>query len=155
MRSFVVLAAQLCIAFFAVQGPLAGQLARWRRGLAGFASASLPGEAVVVNNGSWRRSGRLLRVRAPETRRLAALIEGYDAACAATVTVTAACRRSGSANPHGASIGDRRRRLRALMALGYGGVRLRAGQSGTSPDSAQEASRGGPADTPRTERRPR
>ena len=105
-------------------------LARWRRGLAAFVSERVPGGAAAGDGRRWRRSGRLLRIRSPETRRLAALIERYDAVCANTVAATAACRRSGIANPHGASIVDRRRRLRAVIAMGHGGVRLRESARG-------------------------
>ena len=128
----------------AALGAVERSLERWRRGLAGFASASLDGRTQAgANNGGWRRSGRLLRVRAPQTRRLAGLITGYDAACADTVAVTGACRDAGIANPHRASIGDRRRRLRALMALGHGGLRLRKEEPGrASSDSAADANGG-------------
>ena len=105
-------------------------LVRWRRGFAAFVSERVPGGAAAGDGGRWRRSGRLLRIRSPETRRLAALIERYDAVCANTVAATAACRRSGIANPHGASIVDRRRRLRAVIAMGHGGVKLRESDRG-------------------------
>lgn len=91
----------------------------------------------------WRRGGRLLRIRSPETRRLAALIERYDAACAETAAVTAACRRSGIANPHGASIVDRRRRLRAVIAMGHRGVRLREADRGRPAAAAGRFATGG------------
>ena len=127
----------------AALGVFERSLERWRRGLAGFASASLDGRTAGANNGGWRRSGRLLRIRAPQTRRLVGLIAGYDAACADTVAVTGACRDGGIANPHRASIGDRRRRLRALMALGHGGLRLRKEEPGwASSDSAADANGG-------------
>ena len=116
-------------------GALDRSLARWRRGLEAFAATGLPGGSPAANGGRWRRSGRQLRIRARETRRLAALIEAYDAACADTVAVTAACRRAGIGNPHRASIGDRRRRLRALIVLGYGGVRLRQEPPGAARPS--------------------
>ena len=131
-------------------------LVRWRRGLAGFASERLPGKAVSPNGRRWRRSGRLLRIRAPETRRLAALIEGYDDACANTATVTAACRRSGISNPHRASIGDRRRWLRTLIDLGYGGVRLRSEQPRRSSEGfGQDTTDGRSAEAHRTQTHPR
>lgn len=119
-------------------------LERWRRGLAGFASEALDGRTAGAQHGCWCRSARLLRIRAPETRRLAGLIAGYDAACADTVAVTGACRKAGIANPHRACIENRRRRLRTLMALGYGGVRLRTQDAGRpKTDSGQEARRRG------------
>ena len=129
-------------------GAFERSLERWRCGLAGFASVALDGRTAGAQHGGWRRSGRLLRIRAPETRRLAGLIARYDAACANTVAVTEACREAEIANPHRVCIGDRRRRLRALMALGYGGVRLRTQDAGRpKTDSRQEASRRGVART--------
>lgn len=128
----------------AALGAFEQSLDRWRRGLAGFASASLNGGTAPAQNGGWRRSARLLRIRAPATRRVAGLIAAYDAACADTVAVTRACREVRMANPHSASIGDRRRRLQALMALGYGGLRLRTDEPGqASTDSGQAANGGG------------
>ena len=118
-------------------------MVRWRRGLAAFAAEKLPGETVSPNGRRWRRSGRLLRIRAPQTRRLAALIEDYDAACAITAAVSAACQRSGIANPHRASVGDRRRRLRAIIELGYGGVRLRPDRPGSRTEGFGQAAAGG------------
>ena len=122
---------------------LGRSLDRWRRGLAGFAAERLPPEALAATGGRWLRTGRLLRIRAAETRRLAALIEAYDAVCANTASVTAACRRRGIANPHRASIGDRRRRLRAVMELGYGGVRRRPGQRERMPAHGEGDAGGG------------
>ena len=124
----------------AALGAFERSLDRWRRGLAGFAAASLDGRTAGAEKRDWRRSARLLRIRARETRRLAALIAGYDAACVATVAVTGACREAGIANPHRASIEDRRGRLRALIALGYGGVQLRTEGAGRpTTDSGHEA----------------
>lgn len=113
-------------------------LVRWRRGLGAFVSERVPGGPAADDGRHWRRSARLLRIRSPETRRLAALIERYDAACANTVAATAACRRSGIANPHGASIVDRRRRLRAVIAMGHGGVRLREAERRRAATAAGE-----------------
>ena len=129
---------------------------RWRRGLAAFAAEKVPGEAVSPKGRRWRRSRRLLRIRAPETRRLAALIEDYDAACAITAAVSAACRRSGIANPHRASIGDRRRLLRALIELGHSGVRLRPDRpKSRTKGFGQDAAGGGSMEDNRTRPRPR
>ena len=141
----------------AALGAFERSLDRWCRGLAGFVSASLDGEATAgAKPGGWRRSARLLRIRAPETRRLAALIARYDAACVDTAAVTGACRAAGIANPHRVSIEDRRRRLRALMALGYGGVRLRTEAPGrASSESAADADGGGPGTTRGDRPRPR
>ena len=128
----------------AALGAFERSLDRWRRGLAGFASALLDGKPVPAQNEGWRRSARQLRIRTPETRRLAGLIAGYDTTCADTVAVTGACREVGIANPHRVSIAERRRRLRALMALGYGGVRLRTEEPGrVSANSGADANGGG------------
>ena len=129
-------------------------LERWRRGLAGFASASLNGGTAPAKNAGWRRSARLLRIRSPEARRLAGLIAGYDAACADTVAVTWSCREGRIANPHRASIGDRRRRLRALLALGYGGMRLRTDEPGRASTDAGQAANGSGFDRMRVDRSP-
>ena len=118
-------------------------LVRWRRGLAAFAAARLAGDAADPR---WRRTVRLLRIRAPETRRLAALVEAYDDACRATATVTAACRRSGIPNPHRAAVAERRRGLRALIELGHGGTRLRRPRRGRAA-AGRDAVDGGKAAT--------
>ena len=135
---------------------LARSLDRWRRGLAAFAAERAPLGAGAPTGRRWLRTGRLLRVRAPETRRLAALVEAYDAACADTASVTTACRRRGIANPHRASIGDRRRRLRAVMELGYRGARHQPGRrDGRSADVGREAVGGRVGARSRSKPRPR
>ena len=109
-------------------------LARWRRGLAGFAAELPEFGSVRPNDGSWVRASRSFRIRARETRRLARLIAAYDSVCAETVAVTAAASRAGVFNPHHEAVTERGRLIRAVIALGHRGpwarVRNRVVESG-------------------------
>ena len=93
---------------------------RWALGIEAFARETLGGE-VAASPGWADGAGRRLRIRTPEAQRLAALICAFDAACAATATVTAMARRRRVFNPHHASIGERARMIRRVADLGHAG----------------------------------
>lgn len=92
---------------------------RWARGLAAFARETL---GVPPPTPAWEDvERRELRVRTPETERLAELVGAFDVACAATSAVTAWARRRGVFNPHHGSIAERARMIRRIADLGHAG----------------------------------
>lgn len=93
---------------------------RWAHGIEAFARERLGGDAAM-SSGWADAEGRRVRIRTPEGERLAALICAFDAACAATATVTAMARRRRVFNPHHASIGERARMIRRVADLGHAG----------------------------------
>ena len=100
-------------------------LARWGRGLAGFVAGSPEPGSVGADDGGWLAASRSMRIRARETRRLAMSIAAYDATCAATVGANRTARASGVFNAPHASIVERARLIRTVVALGYSGVKFR------------------------------
>ena len=98
-------------------------LVRWARGNRKFLAEELGVDAFEAERPQWVRASRSMRVRAPQTRRLALLIAEYDAACAATVRITAAARTAGLFNAQHACIAERGREIRAALESGYSGVR--------------------------------
>ena len=96
-------------------------LARWSKGQGRFMLESLGVRGVEEEPRQWHGALHSVRVRAPETRRLALLIVQYDAACAVTVRVTAAAREAGLFNAHHACIAECAREIRAAVAAGYAG----------------------------------
>ncbi len=97
-------------------------LVRWANGNRRFLLEDLDAGALAAERPRWVGAARILRVRAPETRRLAMLILEYDAACAATVRITAAAGKAGLFNAQHACIAERGREIRAALASGYAGV---------------------------------
>ena len=102
-------------------------LVRWANGNRRFLLEDLEVGALEAERPRWVRAARTVRVRAPETRRLAMLIVEYDAACAATVRITAAANKAGLYNAQHACIAERGREIRAALASGYSGVRYGGG----------------------------
>ena len=98
-------------------------LVRWARGNRRVLPEELDAGAFEAERPQWVRASRSIGVRAPETRRLAMLIVEYDAACAATVRITAAARKTGLFNAHHACIAECGREIRAALESGYAGVR--------------------------------
>jgi len=93
---------------------------RWALGLAAFARKTL--RDAAAERPAWPDVvERRLRVRTPETERLAALISAFDAACAATSAVTALAGERRVFNPHHASIAERARMIRRVADLGHAG----------------------------------
>ena len=100
---------------------------RWARGLRAFARETLG--CPEDGSPAWEDAGRRrLRLRTAGAARLAELIGGFDAACAATAAATAAARRRGVFNPHHESIRDRARMIRRTIDLGHAGGRACAGR---------------------------
>ena len=104
-----------------------GAVNRWALGVAAFARDEL-GDAAPGRT-EWKDGvERRLRVRTGEAVRLAALICGFDLACAATAAVTAAARERRVFNPHHACIADCARMIRRIADLGHaGGLACRDG----------------------------
>ncbi|MXY56128.1 MAG: DUF1845 domain-containing protein [Gammaproteobacteria bacterium] len=98
-------------------------LVRWAKGNRRFLLEDLDAGAFEAQRPRWIRAARTVRVRTRETRRLAMLIAEYDAACAATVRMTAAAGKAGVFNAQHACIAERGREIRAALASGYSGVR--------------------------------
>ncbi len=99
---------------------------RWALGVAAFAEETL-GDAVAERPEWADVEERRLRVRTPETERLAVLICAFDAACAVTSAITARAGERRVFNPHHASIAERARMIRRVADLGHaGGLACRA-----------------------------
>ena len=106
-----------------------GAVNRWALGVAAFARENL-GDATPEPLAWGEPEERRIRIRTGEAVRLAALIDAFDVACAATAAVTAAARQRRVFNPHHESIAARARMIRRVADLGHaGGLACRAGRS--------------------------
>ena len=131
-----IVAAERLAEVDAALGTVARSLARWRNGLEGFVAESLGSVCVGADRGPWLRASRSIRNRARERRRLALLIAAYDAACAATVGVTATARKLRVYNAYHECIAERARLIRAVASLGHSGVGLQMGGSAANAGAA-------------------
>ncbi len=104
---------------------------RWAKGLAAFARETLGGDDPPTP--AWKDvERREVRIRTPETGRLAELVRAFDVACAATSAATARARARGLFNPHHGSITERARMIRRVADLGHAGG-LACRRSGSVP----------------------